>query len=704
MGRGIPFLCAASLLIPCVPVEAGQTGSSAATSQALPRHTRVCQTPGPLLVESLIYRHVALYIYVPQTTRDFDLGLKWRNAGAPLQKPATFRLFSPDRQEIDVRPGPEDNWSKQRIQTRGAWGIWQLRVETGKPKPGTGAKQVSRETLVDIKGSARTLFAVRTTGEVDLFARPGALVSYRGALALTSWDTDTAEQHRFLLQVPRMKRLRINFRLPEGPFPHGYPIQVEVRGPDGLEFQQRWVGLTRSRHYEYEFWRLEYLELTGDNLEGLWTVSMNHVAGGYRIGCEQGLPFIFSESALMPMPVPTRVHIRDAETGVSIPARLEVSSAQTARAWFWGKSGAEIPQVVYTGPNGTGQVFLMPGPEYTLTTSSGPEYGEASLALQPGMDQSVALAPALKRAAGWYCGDNHIHTVYSDGSSTPAQVVGAALGEGLDWITLTDHSLGPDNTHAKRAYEEARGAAKDTGLLVMPGEEFTAGNRYHANVINGMIELTREASLEEVVDAVLAKDTDQHPITVKWNHPGNGEGVPESHLKRLPLLELRMGDLGKSDAIQLWGKLLNEGIRVFAESSSDSHSVSTNRLGSHRTCVYLGEEPLTAGNVVRALREGRSFVSRGALVFLKAQGALPGRTLRSSSLDFEIDASSRVPMARVEIVHGGTVFHTFQVNGQTNFSTRTTLRAEEGWYLARVIAEGVGSPVLAMTNPIFVDQ
>lgn len=158
-------------------------------------------------------------------------------------------------------------------------------------------------------------------------------------------------------------------------------------------------------------------------------------------------------------------------------------------------------------------------------------------------------------------------------------MVGAALGEGLDWITLTDHSLGPDNTHAKRAYEEAREAAKDTGLLVMPGEEFTAGNRYHANVINGMIELTREASLEEVVDAVLAKDTDQHPITVKWNHPGNGEGVPESHLKRLPLLELRMGDLGKSDAIQLWGKLLNEGIRVFAESSSDSHSVSTNRLG-----------------------------------------------------------------------------------------------------------------------------
>ena len=569
------------------------------------------------------------------------------------------------------------------------------------PRP--GGAPASNNRLRDIKESARTIFAVRTRGEVDLFARPHAGVSYRGALPFTSWDTDSAEQHRFAVRVPRLKRLRINFRLPENPFPTGEPIQVEVHAPNGVEFQQRWVGLTRSRQYEYEFWRLEYLELTADNLEGLWTLTMNNVSGGYRIGCEQGLPFIFSKSPLMPMAVRTPIRTRDAETGEGIAARLEISSPQTAREQYWGGGRMEIPQVVYTRSDGAGEVFLIPEPEYTMKASRGPRYDPASLAVQAGTDVSVGLTPRMKRTEGWYSGDNHVHTVYSDGSSTPADVVRAAQGEGLDWITVTDHSLGPDNTHAKRSYEEASEAAKDASLLVMPGEEFTAGDRYHANVINGMVELTREVSLGNLIDAVQARSTDQHPVTVKWNHPGNGAGMPESDLKRLPLIELRLRDAANSETIRLWWRLLDRGIKVFAESSSDSHSASATPLGDHRTYVYLGGEPLTAGNVVRAMRAGRSFVSRGPLVFLKVQGALPGSTVRSSSLDFELDAASRVPMSRVEIVHRGSIFHTFDVNGQTTFTTRTTLPGDKGWYLARVIGVGAGSPVLAMTNPVFVE-
>lgn len=166
--------------------------------------------------------------------------------------------------------------------------------------------------------------------------RPHAGVNYRGALPFTTWDTDSAEQHRFTLQVPRLKRLRINFRLPESPFPTGEPIDVQVRGPSGVQFKQRWVALTRARQYEYEFWRLEYLELTGENLEGLWTLTMSNVAGGYRIGCEQAIPFVFSQSPLTPSSIPIQIQTLDAATGAGIPARLEISSSQTARAGYWG--------------------------------------------------------------------------------------------------------------------------------------------------------------------------------------------------------------------------------------------------------------------------------------------------------------------------------------------------------------------------------
>jgi hypothetical protein len=692
--------CLAGLLAWSCPIEARQTGGSDARSRTAPAQTRTCETPGPLLVESILYRTHALYVYVPATTHDFTLGLKWRNSGAFVQKAARFRLFSPDGQEIEIQPGAPETWSAHPIPTRGVWGIWQLRVEAGQPAPQPGVK-----SPLDAKSSARTVFSVRTTGDVDLFVRPNAGVGYRGALPFTVWQEGSTERHRFVVQVPRLKRLRLNFRLPEGTFPYGVPIQVEVQPPDGVQFEQRWAGMTRARQYEYEFWRLEYLELTSENLEGRWTVTMNNVSAGYRIGCEQGLPFIFSDSPLIPPATPVRVRTLDAATGAGIAARLEVSSPQTVRARYWGMAAMELPQVAYTTREGVGDLLLMPGPDYTVKASRGPAYEPASLALRVGRETSIELSARTRLPPGWYSGDDHIHTVYSDGSSTPLEVVQAALAEGLDWITVTDHSSGPDNTHAKRAHEEASQAGKELGLLVIPGEEFTSGDVYHANVINGMVELKSDVGFKEVIDAVRGKSSDRHPITVKWNHPGNGAGVPVSDLQQLPLIEMRLRDAGNSDTMQLWWRLLNQGVRVFAESSSDSHSASATPLGDHRTYVHLGAEPLTAGNVVRALAAGRGFVSRGPLLFLKVNGALPGSTAHASSgaLELEVEVASRVPLARVEIVRGGSVVHTLDLKGQRTFSTRSSLPGAQGWYLARVIGEGASSSILAMTNPVFVE-
>src|SRR4030095_1567641 len=96
------------------------------------------------------------------------------------------------------------------------------------------------------------------------------------------------------------------------------------------------------------------------------------ISGGYRIGCEQAIPFVFSESPLIPSSIPIHVQTLDAMTGAGIPARLEISSSQTARAGYWGMARMELPQVVYTGPDGAGDAFLIPGPEYTLKASRGP--------------------------------------------------------------------------------------------------------------------------------------------------------------------------------------------------------------------------------------------------------------------------------------------------------------------------------------------
>lgn len=62
--------------------------------------------------------------------------------------------------------------------------------------------------------------------------------------------------------------------------------------------------------------------------------------------------------------------------------------------------------------------------------------------------------------------DLHTHSSRSDGTDTVAQLVGAAAAAGLDAIALTDH----DTT---AGWEEARQAAREHGVSVVPGIEVT---------------------------------------------------------------------------------------------------------------------------------------------------------------------------------------------------------------------------------------
>lgn len=62
--------------------------------------------------------------------------------------------------------------------------------------------------------------------------------------------------------------------------------------------------------------------------------------------------------------------------------------------------------------------------------------------------------------------DLHLHSTKSDGTSTPAQVVHAAVAAGLSTIALTDH----DNLDG---IDEARAAAEGTGLGFISGTELS---------------------------------------------------------------------------------------------------------------------------------------------------------------------------------------------------------------------------------------
>lgn len=630
---------------------------------------RMCQTPDCLFVDNTgAARIFHMFVYVPPTTSEFTLSIFDQSDDMPVGQSSSFVLHAPDGSVAMNLDKPQSKaWSEYRVAVNGRWGIWRLTV-TGPQLP-----KEQRQTV-------RNHFLVRTVGEVDLFVKPEPVVLARG-LRFSEPHFGGETTHRFTVQVPELSRVRFNFLRPQ----EEQAVQVQLQPPDGVTSDQRWGGLLRGA--------LEFLEVTGSNLQGLWKLTVTNVKGIYALGIEQELRVFFTDTPLMPMPTRVNVSTFVDEDNLLIPARLDVTSAQTANESY----------VAFTDRNGLGTLFLLPGIVYQITASRGFEFGAQSVfAVSEHKAFSVPVRRLLHRPYGWYCGDNHTHSVYSDGNDTPVQMAEAARAEGLDWVTLTDHGVGPAIQQVLMAHAEALTLSEPDKFVVIPGEEFTTLD-YHANIINGTVLELPVAPLQRVIDAVLKVSSDERPVTIKLNHP-HYSGTPRAaelarQLERLPLIEL--WNSPEPQATQLWWELLNKGMKVFAETSTDSHNRKTVRLGHRRTYIYLGDKPLTAANIVQAMREGRSFISRGALIIFTVNGAMSGDTITATQLTVRVEVQSALPVDRVELVHNGKVVHTFPVGGQTKFASEITLPALDGWLLAQAMQKDNPIP-LAMTNPVFV--
>jgi 3',5'-nucleoside bisphosphate phosphatase len=63
--------------------------------------------------------------------------------------------------------------------------------------------------------------------------------------------------------------------------------------------------------------------------------------------------------------------------------------------------------------------------------------------------------------------DLHCHSIYSDGSKTPKELIDLAVTNGFFGLSITDHDT-------LKAYDEAIPYAKEKGLLLLPGIEISA--------------------------------------------------------------------------------------------------------------------------------------------------------------------------------------------------------------------------------------
>ncbi|MFA6908299.1 MAG: CehA/McbA family metallohydrolase [Patescibacteria group bacterium] len=104
----------------------------------------------------------------------------------------------------------------------------------------------------------------------------------------------------------------------------------------------------------------------------------------------------------------------------------------------------------------------------------------------------IQIGPPLPSLAGWYRGDTHHHTYYSDNTfefgGEPLFDAQAAESTGLDWMAVTDHSY--DVTPAEWDEIKLRSSQSSTSTFrLLPGLEFSADNNNTNDNVDDRIHL-----------------------------------------------------------------------------------------------------------------------------------------------------------------------------------------------------------------------
>ncbi|MEV1022158.1 CehA/McbA family metallohydrolase [Streptomyces sp. NPDC050264] len=390
-----------------------------------------------------------------------------------------------------------------------------------------------------------------------------------------------------------------------------------------------------------------------------------------------------------------------------------------ARTEFFVRADDATPGYI-PGPVRAGTWHIALGP-YTVAPEGLPY--EVTVTLThgaPGKAPSRGYPPERARGRGraWYRGDCHLHSWYSDGRRTPAEIGALARAAGLDFINTSDH-----NTHSSHAHW-ADVAGDD--LLVLIGEEVTTRNghvlalgtepetfidwRYRARD-NRWATYARE--IRRAGGLVVPAHPHATCIGCGWKFGfGEADAVEVWNGPYTPDDEISLGDW--DNTLVAYARSGRRSGWIPAMGNSDAHR-DPDRIGGPQTVVLADD--LTRDAIQAGIKAGRSYVaeSRDVEVSFTAAGGKGAHAGIGERLPVDPDTPVTVtlevkgaPGCTLHLVTDqGTLFTSAALpeSGAGKASWRTTPS-----YAAYVRAEvrhapsvpGLPGALAAFTNPVFL--
>lgn len=319
--------------------------------------------------------------------------------------------------------------------------------------------------------------------------------------------------------------------------------------------------------------------------------------------------------------------------------------------------------------------------------------------------------PARRRGPGWYRGDCHVHSVYSDGELTPAALAAGARAVGLDFVATTEHNTA-----------EAHGAWADHvdgDLLVVLGEEVTTatGHWLALGIGAGQVVDWRY----QVRDGLIDRHVDQvHRVgglcVAAHPHAPYPSGDFEYPYQGFDAVEVWNG-LWTSDrpwnadneaALAEWGGGLLSGIREGrwrpAMGNSDTHLEG--QIGIPHTVVFA--EELSTPAILAGIRAGRSWIAESAAVAVSLTATAGARDAgmggRLTTLGEQVVVRARVggvPSATVSFHTDRGEVHRERLSGRGAGTAEWRTRAKESAFV-RIEVRHPHGPMAALTNPVIL--